>query len=1673
MLRESWAQCGVGDKTATVGHGNLERDRMISAPHNLVRRSVLWMLLILPLAQAGAADPRFKFQPEDRICYIGNTLADRMQHHAWLETLIHDLHPQHRLIFRNLGFAGDEVQARPRSDNFGSPDAWLTKVGADVVFCFFGYNEALRGEAGLSAFEKNLGAMLAGMKRQKYNGKSAPRIVLFSPIAHENLNLPYLPDGVDNNKNLLRYTQVMQRVSNAEKVLFVDLFEPSLQRYESAKSKPLSMNGIHLLEHGNRILADVIVQDVLGVPGASSGNGQRLEKLRQAVLDKNLHWFSRYRVVDGYNVFGGRSKLNWFGQSNADVMRREMEIFDVMTANRDQRVWSVAAGGDLKIADKNLPKLLDVKTNKPGALPAGKHPYLSAQDSIGKMKMAEGMQVNVFASEEMFPELVNPVQMAVDTDGRLFVSVWPSYPHWNPTEPRTDRIVCLPDENRDGVADKCVIFADQLNSITGFEFWGGGVLVAAPPEIWFLKDTDGDDRADVKIRVLQGLSSADTHHSANALTIGPDGGLYWSRGIFNVSNIETPTGTFRSSRSGVYRFDPRTYEMSFVFPIGPNPHGDVFDQWGYQFANDGTSGTGSYVNIGNGVGNKQWFRKRVRPVSATGILSSSHFPQRHNGNFLICNCIGFLGVLQHEVRYNGADITAHEVEPILVSSDPNFRPTDIEIGGDGAIYVSDWCNVLIGHMQHNMRDPNRDHAHGRVYRVTVEGRPLLQPVKLKGKPVREVLQAFYAVENGVRYRARLELSGRNRDQVVSEVGRWAASLDPADAADAQALLECLWVLEEQRFVNLDLLARVFQAAEPRVRAAAIRTLGHWAGKVKAAESPLVAASRDAAALVRAEAVKAAVAFQGLGAAEVIFEVATRPTDPELDTVIKYAQGKINVDQVVQDAVESGRPLSSAAQRYVLRNASVTDLLKLERTEAVCLAILSRTGVPIDPLREALGSLARLRNALEPQLLMEVIEDRIAREPKSNLEGLGQLLLVQPTEALQKLLTRIELLATQGASQGTRQLGYAAWITASGSADDAYLAAVQSKGRLRDFLDAIPSVENATLRGSLYAKVRPLISELPGALAAEKGGASLQQHGLKVDYYYPSANNVARETLAKMTPVETGIATQITINVPQRKQADKFALRFSGSLYIPKAGRYTLFANSDDGSRIYIGDRMVVNNDGLHGMVEKSGSIDLPAGSHPITVTYFDNGGGDGLQVRWAGPGFQKQAIPLDRLTVQGGETLHDVAIRAFSEIPGHEREKVTDLTALVKAGRSRDSAIHALRAIPMKNWPAKEVRPLVDNLVGYLSEIPTEFRTGPAATAAMALARGLSGTLPAEEGQAIQERLANLDVRVIAVGTVPHRMIYDKERIVVQAGKPVEFRFSNSDNMPHNFAILQPGSLAEVGMLAEATARDPDAMARQYIPQSDQILLASRLLQSGQVQAMVFEVPTAPGVYPYVCTYPGHWRRMYGALYVVESLDEYRADPVAYVAANPLPLKDELLKFNTRSQEWKFADLVSNVKPLPGGRAFEVGKELFKVANCVACHRLNNVGQEFGPDLTKLDPKRQAAEHILQAILEPSKQIEDKFASYVFVMESGKLITGMIVSEKPEVVEIVIDPLAKGKPTRLSKDEIESRQKSAVSMMPKGLLNRLSREEILDLIAYVFSRGNAKHPLFEAHHHGN
>jgi hypothetical protein len=260
----------------------------------------------------------------------------------------------------------------------------------------------------------------------------------------------------------------MAEVAKANNVTFVDLFTPTLAAYET-KKEPRTINGVHLNSTGNANVAALVVRSLFG------GEAPDMEKaavVRKAVRDKNWHWFNRYRMVDGYSNFGARGALKFTDdQSNYVVLQRESEILDVMTANRDKAIWAVAQGKDPgKIDDSNVPERIPVKTNKPGPGPNGEHKFLGAEEAISKMKLGPDLKVNLFASEEQFPELVEPVQMSFDTKGRLWIAAWATYPHFIPGEPTNDKLLILEDTDNDGKADVCKTFVADLHNPTGFEF---------------------------------------------------------------------------------------------------------------------------------------------------------------------------------------------------------------------------------------------------------------------------------------------------------------------------------------------------------------------------------------------------------------------------------------------------------------------------------------------------------------------------------------------------------------------------------------------------------------------------------------------------------------------------------------------------------------------------------------------------------------------------------------------------------------------------------------------------------------------------------------------------------------------------------------------------------------------------------------------------------------------------------------------------------------------------------------------------------------------------------------------------------------------------------------------------------------------------------------------------
>ncbi len=803
---------------------------------------------------AGYKDPLpFKFQKGDTVAIVGNGLADRMQHDGWMETVLQSELKGRDVHFRNMSLTGDRPNHYPRSKGFTHMTDYLRYVGADVVFAMFGYNESYDGVEKADDYKKLLLSFIEKTRGSRANGKSFPRIVLFSPIAHEDLNDPNLPDGSANNERLAAYTKATREAAEEAGVAFVDLFNPTLKLYEEI-DEPLTINGVHLNAEGNRKLSEVIGSELLNkkVVAASS-----LEPIREAVLEKNWHWHNRYRATDGNDVWGGRSTLSFVnGQTNADVLQHELSMLDAMTANRDQLIWARSKGKDLKVDDSNVPAPIKVISNVGGgskssnAMKEGNLNYVSGKEGLKHMALRDGFEVNLFADEATFPELVNPVQMQVDTKGRLWVSAWPTYPKWEPLKEMNDALLILPDEDGDGKADKVIEFARVHNPL-GFEFWNGGVIVTSQPDLIFLKDTDGDDKADERHVIFQGIGSSDTHHAANNLILGPDGGLYWQSGIFLQHNHEHPWGpSLEATQSGMYRFDPRRYTIALHGANSPNPHGIAFDYWGYHYATDGTGGRAYQVRPeGKGWKMHELLKKEVRPVPANEVISSANFPEEMQGDFLICNAIGFLGIKQYALARNpenghvwgepnGGELKVSKVLPdgsteteesmgLMMSGDKNFRPTDAIFGEDGALYISDWHNVIIGHMQHNVRDPNRDHKHGRVYRMVAKGRPLQKPVKIDGQPIAALLENLKHPIDGVRHRTRVELSERDSKEVIAATRKWMKQFDPKSKSDAHHLLEALWVHQQHNVRDTELLNIVLNSPEPHAHIAAQTVQHHW------------------------------------------------------------------------------------------------------------------------------------------------------------------------------------------------------------------------------------------------------------------------------------------------------------------------------------------------------------------------------------------------------------------------------------------------------------------------------------------------------------------------------------------------------------------------------------------------------------------------------------------------------------------------------------------------------------------------------------------------------------------------------------------------------------------------------------------------------------------------------
>lgn len=821
-----------------------------------------------------------KLSKNTRIALIGNTLLDRLRNFGHFEALLQQGHADLELVIRNLAWSADEIDLQPRPDNFANTNQHLTAMKADLIIAAFGFNESFSGIDKIPNFKIRLQSYLSKLKAAAYNGVSAPQIVIVSPIANENV------EGVDagtlNNNRLLAYTNAMKDACADEEVGFIDCYSPISKSMEDSQKK-LTINGCHLNELGYHQLALILYQAITG-----NSPPKINQDVRAAVIEKNTQHFYRYRPLNTFYYTGGRR-----GKYGYLDFLPAMKNFDLMTSNRDQRIHQLVKGKKPSpiIDDSNVPPLPETQQSR------GANQWMSPQQELEAFEIDPRFEVSLFASEEEFPDIACPIQMRWDSRGRMWVSCSTTYPHLYPGQSPNDKIVILEDLDQDGKADTCSVWAEGLNVPLSFEFGNGGVYVSEEPHMTFLKDTNGDGKADLREITLTGFGCEDSHHALHDFAWTPDGDLIFRESIFHHSQVETPYGPVRQKNSGWFAWEPKKHRLtSFGSHPSTNPWGVTFDEWGNHVASYPIFASAHHAL------DPPYPEQHPRPngmqaysgVCGQEFIDFPNWPEELQGmmvkvRYKPTNRVELLEWNEYEYGYE-----EKYVSDIIFSKNLSFIPVDLRFGPMGAMYVCDWYNPVKGHAQYSLRDDRRDRVSGRIWRIAPKESEPVSPPKIHNTTIEELLDLLKRKEYRYRYWAKREL--REKDPVIAKevIDKWVEKLDPKDPRYNNHQLEALWAYRNLELYNIPLLKKLLNCDNHNVRAAATKQLRYWHAKTNSGDKLLKTATKDRNGLVRMEA---AIACSYIGtelAFRLLKQMNELPNEKHLTYAISTALGSYKI-----------------------------------------------------------------------------------------------------------------------------------------------------------------------------------------------------------------------------------------------------------------------------------------------------------------------------------------------------------------------------------------------------------------------------------------------------------------------------------------------------------------------------------------------------------------------------------------------------------------------------------------------------------------------------------------------------------------------------------------------------------------------------------------------------------
>ncbi len=772
----------------------------------MMPRPSLPALAALFLAQAL---PAFELKNNDVLVMVGPTLIERMSEYGYFENALLNAYPDYNLKVRNLGWSGDDVRGKSRGydkprDGYANLIKQIKEANPTVLLLAYGGVEAWNDSR--EKFRSDYQRLLDDLK-----GLGA-RTALLSPPLQEAWPSP-MPDPAAYNVGVWEFSRSIKELCAANKHLFIDLTK--LYPAKPKRGERHTSNSLHLNARGYRKLARHLMKSMAKNSKQANFDAPLHEFVRSELRRKNELFFHSWRPQNQTYLFSFRKHEQ--GRNAADLPK-----FLPYVEEAEKVVAKALQSGSFPT--QTPPPIGNWEDIKPSAkaLSAGKD-----------IKIPDDLSLNLFASE---PAIRNPTQCAWDERGRLWVATAESYPQILPGFLANDKIVVLEDTDGDGQADRRKVFAEGLLMPTAILPGHGGVYVGTSTQVLHLKDTNGDGKADARKILVSGLGTEDTHHIVHSLRHTEEGKIAFNQSIYINTYSETPWGPRELMKSGAWEFDPHTHRLE-IFATGLiNPWGFESDPWGECFMTDGAGGEGiNHVFRGSGFKTSSLFDRSevlngLNPgqpkLCGLAILNTSIFPEKYRG-LLVANDFRGHRTVSFRLSPSGSSFLSTQKIDLAKTGSGGldrlgqggmFRPIDVDVGLDGALYLTDWSNLIIQHGEVDFRDKRRDQEHGRIWRLAPKGGQVLELNQLhllSAAKLLEVLQDGEPLARRVARRLLTEATDPGVDEIANSAIR--------NATDAGKTLELVWLLKSRRLTvpraALDLLG---SAKEPAIRVAALR-----------------------------------------------------------------------------------------------------------------------------------------------------------------------------------------------------------------------------------------------------------------------------------------------------------------------------------------------------------------------------------------------------------------------------------------------------------------------------------------------------------------------------------------------------------------------------------------------------------------------------------------------------------------------------------------------------------------------------------------------------------------------------------------------------------------------------------------------------------------------------------